>query len=137
MTGTTDRRPVSVRALLIPADQTRTCQLLDLALTTATFSDAIGGGLLDEALTEAATGPTEPGYTFYADADRTTKQLPGNPRAVLLTAHLDRTRLADDINLHGDILITGTDPGGNDTHLPHTVINAAHHTRILPCACHP
>ncbi len=130
------RRPVSVRALLIPADLARPCRLLDLTLTAAAFSDAIGGGLLDEALTDTGTTtPPRTGYTLYADADRHTKQLPDNPRATLLAARLGWIDLADHLHLLGDLLLTGTDPTGNDTDLPHTVIDAAHRAALLPCTC--
>jgi hypothetical protein len=126
------KRPVSVRALLIPADLQRRCAVRELALTAAALSDAIGGGLLDEALSDTVGGLD---YCLYADADRHAKRLPDNPRAVLLAARLGWIQLADRIHLHGDLLLTGTDPAGNDTDIPYAVIEAAHRTGLLPCAC--
>jgi hypothetical protein len=123
---------VSVRALLIPADLARRCAVRELALTAAALSDAIGGGLLDDALTDTIGGA---GYCLYANADRLTKLLPDNPRAVLLAARLGWIHLADRIQLLGDILITGTDHTGNDTDLPYALVEAAHRTGLLPCHC--
>jgi hypothetical protein len=123
------KRAVSVRALLIPADLERRCAVQELALTAAALSDAIGGGLLDDALTDTINGA---GYCLYADADRLTKLLPDNPRAVLLAARLGWIHLTDRIQLRGDILITGADHSGNDTDLPYALVEAAHRTGLLP-----
>jgi hypothetical protein len=126
------KRPVSVRALLIPADRERHCAVRDLTLTAASLSDAIGGGLLDDALSDTIDGS---GYCLYADADRLAKRLPDNPRAVLLAARLGWADLADRVGLLGDLLIVGADPSDNDTDVPHTLIVAAHRTGLLPCHC--
>lgn len=123
------RRAVSIRTLQVPADLARHCTVHEIALTGAAISDAIGGGLLDDALTDTLDGA---GYCLYADADRLTKHLPDNPRAVLLAARLGWVHLADRIHLRGDILITGADDAGNDTDVPHAVLVAAHRTGLLP-----
>jgi hypothetical protein len=128
------RRAVSIRALLIPADLQRRCAVLELVLTAAALSDAIGGGLLDDALTDTIDGA---GYCLYADADRIAQGLPDNPRAVLLAARLGWIHLADRVQLLGDILITGADDTGNDTDLPYVLVEAAHRTGLLPCYCNP
>lgn len=63
---------MTVYALVIPADQRLPCDIRQIALTAGALSDTIGGAR----------------YTTYADADRLTKRLPGNPRATQLAAHL-------------------------------------------------
>jgi hypothetical protein len=129
MSPTPRNRPVSIRALLIPADLARRCAVHELPLTATALSDAIGGGPLDEALTDTIN---DAGYCLYADADRLTKHLPDNPRAALLSARLGWIHLADRIHLLGDVLLTGADDAGNDTDLPYALVEAAHRTG-LPC----
>jgi hypothetical protein len=93
-----------------------------LRLTASELSDAIGGGLLEDALT-AGTGGF--GYTFYVDEFRVAKGLPGNSRAAVLAArlgHVTRAWLAD---LRGDVLVLGCDGRLDDVSVPQFVVDAA------------
>jgi hypothetical protein len=121
---------VSVRALLIPADLERRCAVQELTLTATSLSDAIGGGLLDEALIESLDGI---GYCVYADLDRVTRGLPVNARIAVLAARLGWIDLVDRAQLRGDLLIVGADDQGNDTDVPDTVIEAAQRCGLLLC----
>jgi hypothetical protein len=123
------RRKVSVRALRIPANVERRCAVQELTLTAAALSDAIGGGLLDEALVESLEGV---GYCVYADLDRVTRGFPVNARIAVLAARLGWIDLIDRAQLRGDLLIVGADDQGNDTDVPHTVIEAAQRCGLLP-----
>jgi hypothetical protein len=123
-------RRVAVHALLIPVDPGTRCAVLELALTAAALSDAIGGGLLDEALVESLDGVS---YCVYADLDRVTRQLPPNARVAVLAARLGWIDLVDRAHLRGDLLIVGADDQGNDTDVPISVIEAAQRCGLLPC----
>jgi hypothetical protein len=123
------RGRVCVRALIIPTDLTRPCQVTELALTAAALSDAIGGGLLDDILIDTFDGAR---HYVYADAERFTHRHPVNHRAVLLATCLGWLNLIDCFRLLGDILILGADSTGNDTDIHHPVIETAHRTGLLP-----
>jgi hypothetical protein len=127
------RRRVAVHGLLIPADTSARCRLVELALTAAALSDSIGGGLLDEALIESLDGV---GYCVYADLDRITRGLPVNTRIAVLAARLGWIDLVDRAQLHGDPLIVGADDQGNDTDVPYPVIEAAQRCDLLPLGGH-
>jgi hypothetical protein len=116
---------VSVVALVIPADPTKRWQTTELALTAGAFSDAIGCGLLDEALIDTLDGLR---YCIYADADRHEHHLPDNTRAITLAKHLGWADLIDTFHLLGDILIVGADDHGHDTDLPTPALLAAQST---------
>lgn len=113
---------MSVLGLRIPADAGRPVTLAALRLTASVLSDAIGGGLLEDALTaEQDSG----GYTFYVDEHRVAKGLPGNDRAAVLAArlgHMTRAWLAD---LRGDVLVLGADGRLDDVSVPRFVVDAA------------
>lgn len=123
------RAQVSARALIIPTNLARPSQITDLALSAATLSDAIGGGLLEDTLIDTFDGTR---YCVYADADRLVRRHPQNHRAVLLASRLGWLDLVDRFHLLGDILILGADDTGNDTDIRHPVIEAAHDTGLLP-----
>lgn len=112
----------SVLGLRIPAEVGQPLALVALPLSASALSDAIGGGLLDDALTaEGGDG----GYTFYVDEHRVAKGLPGNDRAAVLSArmeHVTRAWLAD---LRGDVLVLGCDGRLEDVSVPLFVVDAA------------
>jgi hypothetical protein len=116
-------------ALLIPADPRRSCALLALRESSVEFSDAIGGGLLDEAYHGSVDGQ---GYCVYLDDERLAKALPENPRAVFLAARLAWIDQVDRIGLRGDALLVGTGLSGEDADLPEPVLHAARRTGLLP-----
>ena len=122
------RAQPSIWAMLIPADLARPCVVLRLPLSGIRFSDAIGGGLLDETICSAKTGQE---HTVYQDADRDTHHLPHNHRAATLATRLDWPHVEDRLSLRGDILITGIDASGLDTHLPHAVLLSAVRAGLL------
>lgn len=132
MSPNVEKRPVVIRALLIPADLDRECRILDLPLTAAALSDAIGGGLLDDAVSGVIDSAR---YCVYLDADRRSGHAQENPRAVRVAARLGWERLAEQIQLRGDILITGLDARGNDADLPLALAELAHHSGLLACSC--
>lgn len=120
------RGPVLV--LHLPADDREPVGLERLAASAVAFSDAIGGGFLDDALEGVADGHS---YVVVLDEHRVTKGLPGNQRAAVLAArlgHLNRRWLAD---LRGDVLIVGLGRGGTDTDVPDGVIDAAARSGLL------
>jgi hypothetical protein len=111
-----------VLGLRIPADAGRPVVLAVLRLTATDLSDAIGGGLLEDALTAEDGGS---GYTFYVDEHRVAKGLRGNDRAAVLAArlgHVTRAWLAD---LRGDVLVLGCDGRLDDVSVPRFVVDAA------------
>jgi hypothetical protein len=71
-----------VLGLRIPADEGRPVALAVLRLTVSELSDAIGGGLLEDALFGDVDGA---GCAFLLDEHRTAKGLPRNDRAAVLT----------------------------------------------------
>jgi hypothetical protein len=111
-----------VLALAVPADGKQPVQVMLVASSSAAFSDAIGGGLLDDAVTGVCEGDP---FEVYLDAERESKGLPANDRAAVLLArlgHAERNLLA---GLRGDTLIVGLDARGGDADLPAGVLVAA------------
>lgn len=111
----------SVLALRIPTDESSPVALALLRLSASELSDAIGGGLLEDALTDEVD---EGGYTFYVDAHRAAKGLPLNDRAGVLAVrlgHVCRAWLAD---LCGDVLVLGCDGRLHDVSVPRSVVEA-------------
>jgi hypothetical protein len=100
----------------------------ELTLVAAALSDAIGGGLLDEAL--HGTYLTDE-FTVYLNDHRLIAPLPANDRAATLSARMgytDRRWLA---GLRGDALLLGR---GNhdDEDVPASIVNAARAAGLLP-----
>jgi len=93
------------------------------------FSDAIGGGLLEEIHQDVVTGSR---YLVYGDEDRTAKGLQANARAAVLAARLGWIDQADRVGLHGDLLLVGTDMHSRDTNVPSAVLDAATSAGLLP-----
>jgi hypothetical protein len=111
-----------VLGLRVPADAGSSVSLAVLRLTASALSDAIGGGLLEDALIGEFGGA---GYTFYVDELRVAKGLPRNGRAAVLAArlgHVTRAWLAD---LRGDVLVLGCDARLDDVSVPRVVVEAA------------
>ncbi len=120
------RRPVLV--LRVPADDRAPVGLVRVAASAQTFSDAIGGGFLEEALDGAVDGCS---YTVLLDEHRVPKGLRANQRAAVLAArlgHENRRWLAD---LRGDAQIVGCGRGGADADVPDGVIDAAARSGLL------
>jgi len=112
----------TVVGLLIPADRGEPVALVALGLRASQLSDAIGGGLLEDALYADCEGA---GYTFYLDEQRVAKGLPHNDRAAVLSArlgHVDRSWLA---GLRGEVLVLGYDEHLDDVSVPPSVVDAA------------
>ncbi|HET9658451.1 MAG TPA: hypothetical protein VFP72_24070 [Kineosporiaceae bacterium] len=112
----------SVLGLRIPVDAGLPLSLMVLRLSLPELSDAIGGGLLEDALTGERDGS---GYVFHVDAHRVAKGLPGNERAAILSArlgHVTRAWLAD---LRGDVPVLGCDRHLDDASVPRFVVGAA------------
>jgi hypothetical protein len=85
----------SVLGWRIPADADVSVSFVVLRLRAVELSEAIGGGLLEEALTSDGG---EGGYTCYVDHPRVAKGLPPNGRAAVSSArlgHVTRAWLAD------------------------------------------
>jgi hypothetical protein len=130
VTGSSTRpsdRP-SVWALLIPADPNRPCLVVTVELSGACFSAAIGGGLLDEG---ACTSDGVQPHTVYQDADRDSRGLPQNRRAQTLAARMNWPHIQAGMSLRGDVLVTGLDLFGHDTHVPGGVVAAAQQAGLL------
>lgn len=112
----------AVLVLRIP-DHTRepvTVQLTEPS--SVAFSDAIGGGILDDSLVWVCQDGK---FVICLDQNRQAKDLPLNDRAATLAVRLgyaDRAWLAD---LRGDALILGVDATGDDCHIPMAVLIAA------------
>lgn len=119
----------SVLALRLPADDRIPVGLVRVTASATAFSDAIGGGLLDDTVDGLVDGC---GYVVYLDEHRVRKGLPGNQRAAVLAArlgHVQRQWLAD---LRGDALIVGCAPSGADTDVPDGAIDAAARSGLQP-----
>lgn len=128
MAGTASSPPGSVLGLRIPSDRSVPAVLQVLRLSSSELRAAIGGGLLEEALTAEVDGG---GYTFYVDEHRVAKGLPPNDRAAALSArlgHVTRAWLAD---LRGDVLVLGCDGHLDDVSVPRCVVDAALRSGLL------
>jgi hypothetical protein len=112
----------SVLGLRIPVDVGRPLALVVLPLSASALSDAIGGGLLEDALTaEGGDG----GYTFYVDEFRVAKGLHPNDRAAVLAVRLGQVNRAWLADLRGDVLVLGADGWLEDVSVPLLVVEAA------------
>lgn len=115
-------RTAPVLGLLVPVAPEQPVQVMLVPRTSAGFSDAIGGGLLDDALTGACEGGR---FGVYLDCERETKALAANDRACVLLARLGVVERAVLAGLLGDTLIVGIDARGGDCDLPAGVLVAA------------
>lgn len=123
--GTT--APGEVQALLLPADQRQSCAVVAVPDSAAGFSDAIGGGLLEEIHQGVHAGCA---YCVYADEERAAKGLAPNSRARALAARLDWTD-PERLDLFGDLLVVGAETPGRDTDVPLAVLGAAARAGIV------
>lgn len=115
-------RTAPVLGLLVPAELEQSVHVVLVPRSSVGFSDAIGGGLLDDTLTGACEGGR---FGVYLDLDREAKTLAANNRAAVLLVrlgHLERAVLA---GLRGDALIVGIDTRGGDRDVPAGVLVAA------------
>jgi hypothetical protein len=101
-------RTAPVLGLQVPAETRRPVSVVLVRASSVAFSNAIGGGILDDALTGACEGGR---YGVYLDLDRETKNLPANDRAAVLLARLSRVDRAVLAGLRGDTLFVGTTSG--------------------------
>lgn len=115
--------------LLIPADPQCPCTVLVLRNSSPALSEAIGGGLIEDAYYGRICGQ---GYCLYLDDEREAKRLPENARAVLLAARLSWVDQIDRLRLRGDALLTGTARNGDDADVPEALLAAARRTGLLP-----
>ena len=111
-----------ITALLVPADDTCPVRLLQVEDRAQEFSEAIGGGLLDET---AAQLPDGQFVALYQDEDRLAVGLPRNTRAAQLAAYLRLALRSPFGQLRGDLLVTGLDASRTDTNVPSSVLVAA------------
>ncbi len=118
----------SVLGLRIPVDAGLPVSLMVLRLSSSALSAAIGGGLLEEALTAEIAGG---GYTFYVDAHRVAKGLAPNDRAVVLSARLGHVSRAWLEDLRGDVLVLGCDARLDDVSVPRFVVEAAMQSALM------
>lgn len=118
----------AVRVLRVPADPGRPCEVVSVQASSTAFSDAIGGGLLDDGI-EGQIGDL--GYCVYQDEERLDKRLPDNARAHRLLVHLGLTGARDRIRWSGDALIAGTGSHGEDVDVPDPVIALAREAALL------
>jgi hypothetical protein len=93
------------------------------------ISAAIGGGLVEDALTGQVGGA---GYTFYADQNRVMKALPDNDRAAVLAARLGHTQRGLMAGLRGDVLVLGCRGLAEDVSVPRDVVDAARQSALIP-----
>jgi hypothetical protein len=121
--GTSDARAGCgpVLGLRIPADLGQPVSLAVLPLTASALSEAIGGGLLEDALIGESKGS---GYTFL-DEHRAAQGLPPNGREAVLAARLGHVNRAWPADLRGDVLVLGCDGRLDDVSVPRFVVKAA------------
>jgi hypothetical protein len=93
-----------------------------MELSAVALSEAIGGGLLDEAWC-GEVGRS--GFTVYLDDDRVVKGLAANQRAAVLSARLGNVERDWLASLRGDALVLGRDARLDDTDVPARVLSAA------------
>lgn len=115
-------RVAPVLALLVPADAKLPVSVVLVRASSVAFSDAIGGGLLDDAVAGVCEGGR---FGVYLDADREAKDLPANDRAAVLLVRLGHTERALLAGLRGDALVVGIDVRGGDTDVPAGALVAA------------
>lgn len=117
-------RVAPILGLLVPADANTPVSVVLVRASAVAFSDAIGGGLLDD---ETLSGGCEGGrFGVYLDADREAKDLPPpNGRAAVLLTRLGHTGPARLAGLRGDTLMVGIDVRGGDGDVPVGVLVAA------------
>jgi hypothetical protein len=118
----------SVVGLVIPADLRMRLLVTVMAATSSGLSAAIGGGLIEDALTGQVGGA---GYTFYADQNRVMKALPGNDRAAVLAARLGHTQRELMAGLRGDVLVLGCRGLTEDVSVPRGVVDAARQSALI------
>ena len=111
-----------VLALVTPADARQPVRVVLVRPSSVAFSDAIGGGLLDDALVGVCEGGR---FGVYLDLDRETEDLPANDRAATLLARLGHTDWQRTAGLLGDALVVGVDVRGGDCDVPTGVLVAA------------
>lgn len=115
-----------ITGLVVPADPERPVAVVEVSDHARSFSDAIGGGLLDDTVTAALVSGDR--IALYLDEQRHQRRLPVNLRARRLLARLAATgQLGEvpDAEPRGDLLITGLERTGADTHVPPAVLAAA------------
>jgi hypothetical protein len=115
-------RTAPVLALLVPAETRQPVSVVLVRASSVAFSDTIGGGLLDDALTGACEGGR---YGVCLDLDREAKNLAANDRAAVLLVRLGRVERAVLAGLRGDALLVGIDVRGGDCDIPAGVLVAA------------
>jgi hypothetical protein len=117
-----------VVGLVIPADPQARLLVTVMAATRSGIGAALGGGLVEDALTGQVGGA---GYTFYADQNRVMKDLPGNDRAAVLAARLGHTHRGLMAGLRGDVLVLGCRGLAEDVSVPRAVVDAARRSALI------
>ena len=117
-----------IRVLLVPADVRLACRIVGLKDSAVAFSDALGGGLLEEIHHGAADGRA---YCVYGDGDRVDKGLATNERFGMLAARLGWIDQAPRLALLGDLLIVGAGEHGDDSDVPWPIVEAAERCGLL------
>lgn len=111
-----------VLGLLLPAEPGQPVRVVLVPQSSVAFSDAIGGGLLDDAFTGVCEGGQ---FGVYLDLDRDAKDLAANDRAAVLLVRLGLVERAVLAGLRGDVLIVGIDAQGGDCDVPAGALVAA------------
>jgi hypothetical protein len=114
--------------LVIPANPQERLLVTVMTATRSQFSAAIGGCLVEDALSGQVGGA---GYTFYADQNRVRKGLPGNDRAAVLAARLGHTQRGLMAGLRGDVLVLGCRGLTEDVSVPQDVVDAARQSALI------
>ena len=114
--------------LVIPADPRVRLLATVMEPTRSQMSAAIGGGLVEDALTGQVDGA---GYTFYADENRVLKALRDNDRAAVLAARLGHTQRGLMAGLRGDVLVLGCRGLAEDVSVPREVVDAARQSALI------
>lgn len=107
-----------IRVLRVPARTLQPCAVLVLADRSVDFSNAIGGGCLDEVPVDLQGHPC----CVYLNAHRGALVL--NTRLISLVQALGWVT-PQDVDLRGDALLSGLMPTGDDTDVPEAVLHAA------------